>query len=400
MCWPVTFRETKSTRRSRKSWMRSRGSRKRRRGGCRRATPGSPPRPSHSAATFPSGTPTSNGRREALESPPLGEHSFFLPGGRFGGLGGARGLGPVIRLEHAVMHLNSIGSSPLTYHPHRVVVGNATAPPYSLRLAALGVRLLSIRNMVQTGHPGLGTPDRGVFVMDASTVFTIIVTLLATAALLRIRIGDGRQQPDHNRRRARLRPSPREPGPELLRRWCPPVINVPPGRGKSRKSAISVPNAVALAFLALVAFPVTSYAQDECGSCTDHLVNNEHVATEATPETDPKDINANKQDGWHSYLVKGQCWEKHGICVVYETDEEQLTAEQLTAVIMEAVHEKDVHRLASLASAPAVRLVANRAAIQITGCDGEAIVGHIPVAFDLLSTIGARVTEQLAALDS
>lgn len=123
------------------------------------------------------------------------------------------------------------------------------------------------------------------------------------------------------------------------------------------------------------------------------------MATKATPDTDPEDINANEKDGWHSWLVVGQCWDKHGFCVVGGTEEEQLTAHQLTLLIAEAVADEDVDRLARLAITPAVHLVAGRSAIQITGCDGETITGHVPVDGYLLSAVEAMAIE-LADFDS
>ena len=47
-------------------------------------------------------------------------------------------------------------------------------------------------------------------------------------------------------------------------------------------------------------------------------------------------------------------------------------------------------RLAGLVRVPTVRIVASRSAIQVVGCDGEMIVGHVPVDPDVLGRVAAR----------
>ena len=158
----------------------------------------------------------------------------------------------------------------------------------------------------------------------------------------------------------------------------------------NRPTAVAV---MAFALLLLAISSTSAYAQDECGVCTNHGNLNQHVATAATPTTDPDDINANEQDGWHESLRTGRCWHMHGICIVGMAEGDPLTAQQLTEVVAEAAVGEDLDRLARLATTPAVQLVANRSAIQITGCDGETVVGHVPVDRYLLSAVEAMAAE-------
>lgn len=130
------------------------------------------------------------------------------------------------------------------------------------------------------------------------------------------------------------------------------------------KKMVPILSIVASALLVLAATPGTVDAQDEeCGLCKDYEDSEQHTATgSSNPD-------------------------------VGQSQGEQFNVQELKEVIAEAVGDEDVARLAGLANTPAVRLVANRAAIQITGCDGETIVGHFPVDRYLLSAVEATAAE-------
>lgn len=164
------------------------------------------------------------------------------------------------------------------------------------------------------------------------------------------------------------------------------------------KKMFPILSIVASALLVLAATPGTVDAQDEeCGLCDDYPDTNEHTATGSS---DPEEWLAGKVAGWHTWKADGDCLQKHGLCIVGQSQGEQFNVQELKEVIAEAVGDEDVARLAGLANTPAVRLVANRAAIQITGCDGETIVGHFPVDRYLLSAVEATAAELADSDDS
>jgi len=95
-------------------------------------------------------------------------------------------------------------------------------------------------------------------------------------------------------------------------------------------------------------------------------------------------------DGFHFDWWRGNCDVKHGICVVIFTD-----AHELTKGISDAVAANDIESLAKFAAMPSVNLHAGRSAIQVVGCDGETITGHVPVDQTLLAAIEAATDEIL-----
>ena len=52
--------------------------------------------------------------------------------------------------------------------------------------------------------------------------------------------------------------------------------------------------------------------------------------------------------------------------------------------------------LTRLAGMPGVAVNSSRGAIQVAGCDGATIVGHVPVATDVLDAIQRAATNQLS----
>ncbi|MYG81674.1 MAG: hypothetical protein F4187_07900 [Gemmatimonadetes bacterium] len=164
------------------------------------------------------------------------------------------------------------------------------------------------------------------------------------------------------------------------------------------KKMFPILSTVASALLVLATAPGAVDAQDdECGLCTDYIETEQHTATGSN---DPDEWLAGRVDGWHTWKVDGDCLQKHGLCIVGQSQGEQFNVQELKEVIAEAVGDEDVTRLASLANSPAVRLVASRAAIQITGCDGETIVGHFPVDRYLLSAVETTAAELADSNDS
>ena len=68
----------------------------------------------------------------------------------------------------------------------------------------------------------------------------------------------------------------------------------------------------------------------------------------------------------------------------------------LTDEIERAVATRDMATLARLVRTPTVALFQPRSAIQIVGCDGETIIGHVPVSHHLLTAVDLMVGEWLA----
>lgn len=101
--------------------------------------------------------------------------------------------------------------------------------------------------------------------------------------------------------------------------------------------------------------------------------------------------------GLHERWLHGTCALYHpGLCSLIwwpSSEPQTLTAQELARGISDAVAARDVETLAVYANVPSVSLFAGRSAIQIRGCDGETIVGHIPVHPELLAAIGAAAAQ-------
>ena len=97
-------------------------------------------------------------------------------------------------------------------------------------------------------------------------------------------------------------------------------------------------------------------------------------------------------DGTHWATYPGSCLFEHGFCGYASS---RTSPRAVTDAIAEAVALEDVTTLAELIHEPMVKVFAPRSAIQVLGCDGKAIAGHIPLAPALLSLVVGT-----AALDS
>ena len=93
--------------------------------------------------------------------------------------------------------------------------------------------------------------------------------------------------------------------------------------------------------------------------------------------------------GEHEWWIPGNCTAVHELCWFwwFSSEAQSLTPQELTRQISDAVAAQDVATLAGYANVPSVVIFAERSAIQIQGCDGETIVGHVPVQPELLAAI-------------
>lgn len=104
--------------------------------------------------------------------------------------------------------------------------------------------------------------------------------------------------------------------------------------------------------------------------------------------------------GWHDFPVWGRyCDYEHGLCVCVPSEGAAQTnptnPTRLTDEIAQAVAEHNIALLAVLLEQPAVRVNAIRGAIQVTGCDGTAIAGHVQVGRDILEAAELLAAESL-----
>ena len=127
-----------------------------------------------------------------------------------------------------------------------------------------------------------------------------------------------------------------------------------------------------------------------CGKCFD-LSRDRHAAV-ADPDAvfgaGPAHPSI-EENRWHASILDGKCLWKHGICYNAGAEGRRGPGE-LTDALAQAAAREDVAGLTRLVRMPNVRVVAGRSAIQVVGCDGEMIVGHVPVAPHLLELVAAR----------
>ena len=64
----------------------------------------------------------------------------------------------------------------------------------------------------------------------------------------------------------------------------------------------------------------------------------------------------------------------------------------LAGAVIDAVEREDVNYLSGLVTASTAVIVESRQAIQIPGCDGESIVGHVPVGDALMASLRVAVS--------
>lgn len=138
-------------------------------------------------------------------------------------------------------------------------------------------------------------------------------------------------------------------------------------------------------------------AQYFCGICVPFWDSNTHVAyTNPFPQ-------ATYGEGDHGWHVKRMddtwCDILHGLCVSVPKGGRglaQADAEGVTDAIAQAATEQDVALLATLLQRPDVHINSARGAIQVTGCDGTTIAGHVLVAPGLVAAaevLAAEATE-------
>ena len=85
------------------------------------------------------------------------------------------------------------------------------------------------------------------------------------------------------------------------------------------------------------------------------------------------------------FRCHGSCGSHHDWC-----DSGQL---QLAGAVIDAVDREDVNYLSGLVTASTAVIVESRQAIQIPGCDGEFIVGHVPVGDALMASLRVAVSK-------
>ena len=120
---------------------------------------------------------------------------------------------------------------------------------------------------------------------------------------------------------------------------------------------------------------------DSCGAGAD--IENVHWAVAWWNDEGPDEGHE-----WHWPTMSGSLYDEHGQCDAFAL------ALDLTDEIIEAVAEEDVEMLAKLATNPDVRLVDSRTAMQVTGCGGETVAGHVPVGQHLFERASAIVSAQ------
>lgn len=133
-----------------------------------------------------------------------------------------------------------------------------------------------------------------------------------------------------------------------------------------------------------------SRGDGNCGHCEDFDTENgfEHQAMEFLLPKSGHGPGRDEDPQWHPWELKpGYCLQVHGRCILGTG--ETHAAEDLRAEIAAAAALRDVATLTRLVDLPAVAIVPERTAIQVTGCDGETVVGHVPVQRDVLIALQA-----------
>ena len=131
-----------------------------------------------------------------------------------------------------------------------------------------------------------------------------------------------------------------------------------------------------------------------CGICYPWEESHEHVAVSNSA---PQASYGPGDHGWHPAPKSGtSCDILHGLCVSLPKDGEdfsQADAGELTDAISQAAAEHDIGLLVTLLGLPDVYFNSARAAIQVAGCDGITIAGHVPVGANLLEAAEVLATE-------
>lgn len=134
---------------------------------------------------------------------------------------------------------------------------------------------------------------------------------------------------------------------------------------------------------------------DNCGRCVNSQ--GEHLAVEY-PYSMPASGDG-EGHGWHNWEPGLPCLYSHGICIFVPKgggpQMAQSNAGELTDAVVQAAAAEDVPLLAELLALPHVHANLGRSAIQIAGCDGATIAGHVPIPQDLLKEVQGLATEAL-----
>ena len=132
-----------------------------------------------------------------------------------------------------------------------------------------------------------------------------------------------------------------------------------------------------------------------CGRCVDSR--GEHLAIQH-PDSMPAS-GSGEGHGWHGWEAGLPCPYAHGICGFVPKgggpQMAQSIAGKLTDTVVQAAAAEDATLLAILLALPDVHANLARAAIQVAGCDGTTIAGHVPVPRDLLEEARVLATEAL-----
>ncbi len=121
-----------------------------------------------------------------------------------------------------------------------------------------------------------------------------------------------------------------------------------------------------------------------CGACDtweDAEGSWAHWAVDWWNETGP----AEQPGGWHFPSEPGKCYGHHDRC--------GKNAMLLAQDVIDAVDREDVAYLADLVVGSSVVILDSRQALQIPGCDGTVIVGHVPVGRAMMNTLQVAASE-------
>lgn len=138
-----------------------------------------------------------------------------------------------------------------------------------------------------------------------------------------------------------------------------------------------------------------SRGEDYCGYCEQFWTGSgfEHQAMQYLFPKSGYGPGQDEDPPWHPEELKpGQCLWVHGLCSHGEGGETH-AAEELQAAVAAAAALRDIATLARLVDRPAVFVVPERTAIQVIGCDGETVVGHVPVQREVLIGLQALRAE-------
>ncbi len=146
-------------------------------------------------------------------------------------------------------------------------------------------------------------------------------------------------------------------------------------------ATIAIPNPAGPPFIER---PVTAVPQEMCGACDEWEVGEdswEHWAVDWWNSQGP----AEEPGGWHFPAEAGRCDDHHDPC-----GKKQM---RLAEDVIDAVDREDVTYLAGLVDESSVVVVESRQALQIPGCDGKIIVGHVPVGRAMMNTLQVAASE-------